>query len=132
MTEPTDITEARRRRDERRELVGRLADFATGLPWSQDVREHPEFVERFPTASLADMEASQTELSRRLAVMAESGLQLDLPCRVGLCATAADWLRARPHISNPLVDPEFRDLFGHLSRAELVIMASLRGQIPSE
>jgi hypothetical protein len=130
MTDAIDINEDRRRRDDRRAMIGQIADLATTLPWSMDIREHSEFGARFPSACFADMEAAETEMARRLVTMEIGAAPHLLPHRRDRCVAAADWLKARPHISAPLVEPGFREAFGDLTRAELVVTtAMLRGSL---
>lgn len=121
MSDPIDIGEARRRRDERLEMIGKIADFATTLPWLQDVREHPDFAIRFPAATIDDLEAAAREMLTRLATVQAPEEASRLPGRRDRCAAAAAWLRMRPHIASPLIDEGFREAFGDLTRAELVL-----------
>lgn len=117
------IGDARRQRD----LTGEIADWVVAnIPWTIAVPDWPDFHDRWPLLSRADLAAVEEELHRRGAALEKPDADLDaiaarLTGRPTYCGAAADWLALNP--GRHITDPEFIRLFSRLSRAELILAA---------
>lgn len=94
------------------------------VPWTIAVPDWPEFHDRWPLLSRAELIAVEQELGRRGALRENPDADLDavaasLLGRETRSSAAADWLLLHP--GGDITHPEFFRLFGHLSRAELVL-----------
>ncbi|MBE1529506.1 hypothetical protein GGC65_003962 [Sphingopyxis sp. OAS728] len=109
------------------ERAARIADWVMeNIPWTVAVPEWPDFHDRWPLLSRADLAEVEEELCRRGAALDTPGADLDavaetLTGRPTYYTAAADWLTLNPTTS--ISDPEFVRLFGRLSRAELILAA---------
>lgn len=118
-----DIAETRRQRDR----TGEIADWVVAnIPWTMAVPDWPDFHDRWPLLSRAELAAVEAELRRRCAAIEDSGADLDavsdaLTGRKSYWTAAADWLTL--NACKSIADPEFNRLFSQLSRAELILAA---------
>lgn len=126
----TDIGEARRRREQIREA----ADWAfTELPWTAGTLSD-EFSQRWPDMTTGDRIEVGQQVDRMVAHYAApvSDLSELLAVRARLNGRpehwrpARDWLLAR---GGDAVSREFRDIFVHISRSELLIAVLEQGRI---
>ncbi|MGL3822917.1 hypothetical protein [Sphingopyxis sp. R3-92] len=107
--------------------TGEIADWVVAnIPWTVAVPDWPEFHDRWPLLSHAELTAVEVELRRRCLAIETAGTDLEtisesLPGRTTYWTAAADWLILNP--CSTVADPEFVRLFSQLSRAELILAA---------
>lgn len=119
----TDIREAQQRRDR----IIQVADWVVAnIPWTIAVSDWPGFPDRCSGLTALELADVETELHHRSEALSACDADLEaiagtLTGRNDIWTEAANWLTAHPGAS--ITDLEFRRLFGHLSRAELILAA---------
>ena len=118
-----NIDDARQRRDR----IGEIADWVVAhVPWTVAVPEWPDFHDRWPLLSRAELAAVEDELCRRGEALNCADADLDaiaatMTGRATYWIAAADWLTLNRGAD--ITNPEFFRLFRQLSRAELILAA---------
>lgn len=111
----------------RRERVAEIADWVVeNIPWSVAVPDWQDFHDRWPLLSRVELAAVEEELSRRGETLNDPAADLDaiaatLRGRPPYWTAAADWLTLNR--GDDVKHPQFVQLFGQLSRAELILAA---------
>lgn len=119
----SDIAEARRRR----ERIAEVAHWAlTVVPFTTDIRVHPDFQAKASDLTASEVAAVGNELARRVSEMYEPGVNLtalaaSLPGRYDRYSRAASWIILHPGFSDLGQTPDFMRQFSDLTMAELML-----------
>lgn len=127
----TDISEARRRREDRRAAIVAAADWVLHhVPLTQACLDDPELQRRWPDFDAGEWAEVGREIDRRMVIQLPNPCSAadldaavaDLSGRYELWSRASNWL-IRYWPARDIDHPEFERHFGEMTRAEVLLAA---------